>query len=84
MRSRWRVRHHRSRNSLWLRPCCSSRPSPGEIRIRVTAAGVDPVGWKLRSGFTAYLAVTYPLDEITEVHREAERGHTQGKPVITL
>ncbi|MFE3600957.1 NADP-dependent oxidoreductase [Streptomyces sp. NPDC059096] len=26
------------------------RPGPGEIRIRVTAAGVNPVDWKVRSG----------------------------------
>ncbi|MFH9674567.1 NADP-dependent oxidoreductase [Streptomyces sp. NPDC017405] len=37
-----------------------------------------------RGRFTPHLAATYPLDEITEAHREAERGHTQGKLVITL
>ncbi|OKK12402.1 NADP-dependent oxidoreductase [Streptomyces sp. CB02400] len=34
--------------------------------------------------FTPHLAATHPLDEIAEAHREAERGHTQGKIVITL
>ncbi len=34
--------------------------------------------------FTPYLAATYPLDKIAEAHREAERGHTQGKIVIAL
>lgn len=26
------------------------RPGPGEVRVRVTAAGVNPVDWKVRSG----------------------------------
>lgn len=34
--------------------------------------------------FTPHLAATYSLDKIAEAHREAERGHTQGKIVITL
>ncbi|MFE1506625.1 NADP-dependent oxidoreductase [Streptomyces sp. NPDC058726] len=37
-----------------------------------------------RGGFTPHLAAIYPLDEIAEAHREAERGHTQGKIVVTL
>lgn len=37
-----------------------------------------------RGGFTPHLAATYPLDEIAEAHRDAERGHTQGKIVVTL
>uniref|UniRef100_A0AAU3GK94 NADP-dependent oxidoreductase n=1 Tax=Streptomyces sp. NBC_01401 TaxID=2903854 RepID=A0AAU3GK94_9ACTN len=34
--------------------------------------------------YTPYLAATYPLDKIAQAHQEAERGHTQGKIVITL
>ncbi|MER7057680.1 MULTISPECIES: NADP-dependent oxidoreductase [unclassified Streptomyces] len=37
-----------------------------------------------RGKFTPHLAATYPLDRIAEAHREAERGHTQGKIVVTL
>lgn len=37
-----------------------------------------------RGRFTPHLAATYSLDEVAEAHREAERGHTQGKIVITL
>ncbi|MGW5580366.1 NADP-dependent oxidoreductase [Micromonospora chokoriensis] len=37
-----------------------------------------------RGGYTPYLAAKYPLDKITEAHREAERGHTQGKIIVTL
>ncbi|WP_436535588.1 NADP-dependent oxidoreductase [Actinoplanes sp. HUAS TT8] len=35
-------------------------------------------------GYTPHLASTFPLDKIAEAHREAERGHTQGKIVIVL
>lgn len=37
-----------------------------------------------RGGYTPHLAATYPLEKIAEAHREAERGHTQGKIVVTL
>ncbi|NEE39681.1 alcohol dehydrogenase catalytic domain-containing protein, partial [Streptomyces sp. SID7982] len=34
---------------------------PGEIRIRVAAAGVNPIDWKLRSGeVRAYFPVEFP------------------------
>ncbi|MFJ8279749.1 NADP-dependent oxidoreductase [Streptomyces griseoviridis] len=34
-------------------------PGPGEIRVRVTAAGVNPIDWKLRSGA---LRQVFPVD----------------------
>ncbi|MGN9808950.1 NADP-dependent oxidoreductase [Micromonospora sp. BQ11] len=37
-----------------------------------------------RGGYTPYLAATFPIDKIADAHREAERGHTQGKIVVTL
>lgn len=37
-----------------------------------------------RRGYTPYLAATYPLDKIADAHRESERGHIQGKIVVTL
>jgi NADPH:quinone reductase-like Zn-dependent oxidoreductase len=37
-----------------------------------------------RGGYAPHLAATYPLAEIAEAHRESERGHTQGKIVVTL
>lgn len=37
-----------------------------------------------RGAFTPRIARTFPIDEIVAAHREAERGHTQGKIVITI
>ncbi|MFJ1761339.1 NADP-dependent oxidoreductase [Amycolatopsis sp. NPDC088138] len=37
-----------------------------------------------RGEYTPHVAATYPLDKIAEAHRESERGHTQGKIVVTL
>ncbi|RPK68510.1 alcohol dehydrogenase [Streptomyces sp. ADI96-02] len=34
-------------------------PGPGEIRVRVAAAGVNPIDWKLRSGAPHQI---FPLD----------------------
>ncbi|MGX1680111.1 zinc-binding dehydrogenase [Streptomyces althioticus] len=30
------------------------------------------------------MQAAYPLEDIAEAHRQAERGHTQGKLVVTL
>ncbi|MFE9429141.1 NADP-dependent oxidoreductase [Kitasatospora sp. NPDC006697] len=35
------------------------QPGPGEVQLRVRAAGVNPVDWKLRAG---YLAAVMPLE----------------------
>ncbi|WP_083971322.1 zinc-binding dehydrogenase [Actinoplanes awajinensis] len=37
-----------------------------------------------KGGYTPHLAATYPIDKIAEAHRDAERGHTQGKLVVVL
>ncbi len=37
-------------------------PGPGELRVRVRAAGVNPVDWKVRAGYlAAYLPHRFPL-----------------------
>lgn len=53
------------------------RPGPGEIRIRVAAAGVNPVDWKVRSGSVhAMLPVDLPAipgrDAVGEVDEIGE------------
>jgi NADPH:quinone reductase-like Zn-dependent oxidoreductase len=37
-------------------------PNPGEVLVRVHAAGVNPIDWKIRSGATAsrYGTTTFP------------------------
>jgi len=35
---------------LELRDVAEPTPGPGEIKVRVVAAGINPVDWKLRSG----------------------------------
>lgn len=37
-----------------------------------------------RGGYTPHLAATYPLENIADAHREAERGRTLGKIVVLL
>lgn len=37
-----------------------------------------------RGGYTPHLAATFPLEEITQAHRESELGHTRGKIVVVL
>jgi len=35
-----------------------SQPGPGEVRVRVIAAGVNPIDWKIRSG---YMEIPLPM-----------------------
>ncbi len=46
---------------LQLREVASPRPGAGELRVRVVAASVNPVDWKLRSGaLQAYMPLQLP------------------------
>ncbi|MDQ0815393.1 hypothetical protein QFZ63_007107 [Streptomyces sp. B3I7] len=45
-----RYHEYGSVETLVVEQAPDPRPGPGEIRIRVAAAGVNPVDWKVRSG----------------------------------
>jgi len=70
-------------------------PGPGQVRIAVRAAGVNPSDWKKRKGlmdgeliesgrFSLPVAQTFPLAEIAEAHRVSEDGHVRGKLVLVV
>ena len=40
---------------LRIAECEIPVPRPGEVRLAVRAAGVNPIDWKLRSGAMAYV-----------------------------
>lgn len=46
---------------LVLEEVATPQPGPGQVLVRVVAAGVNPADWKIRSGmFRAYAPVTFP------------------------
>jgi NADPH:quinone reductase-like Zn-dependent oxidoreductase len=46
---------------LKLEEAPRSEPQPGEVLVRMRAAGVNPVDWKMRSGmYKAYMPLTFP------------------------
>lgn len=45
--------------SLVIEQVPDPHPGPGEIRVRVAAAGVNPIDWKLRAGALHQL---FPLE----------------------
>ncbi|HEY2899473.1 MAG TPA: NADP-dependent oxidoreductase [Polyangia bacterium] len=48
-------------NRLEVRDLPEPTPGPNEIKVRVAAAGINPIDWKLRSGaFKAYRPLTFP------------------------
>jgi NADPH:quinone reductase-like Zn-dependent oxidoreductase len=48
-------------SALVLRDIAEPTPGPGEIEVRVAAAGVNPIDWKLRSGaYHAYMPLELP------------------------
>ena len=48
-----RVRRHGGPEVLRLRRIATPQPAPGEVVVRVHAASVNPVDWKVRSGTAA-------------------------------
>ena len=60
------------------------QPGPGEIRIRVIAAGVNPLDWKIRRGYISELPLpmTVGLDVAGIVDAVGQGGvffHARGK-----
>src|ERR1700747_1524740 len=48
-------------HKLEVRDLPEPTPAANEIKVRVAAAGVNPIDWKLRSGaFKAYIPLTLP------------------------
>ena len=49
-------------NKLALQEIPEPKPGPGEIKVRVAAAGLNPIDWKLRSGvMKAFMPIKFPL-----------------------
>jgi NADPH:quinone reductase-like Zn-dependent oxidoreductase len=69
-------------------------PGPGQVRIAVRAAGVNPSDWKKRKGLMdgelpqtlghEAVAQTFPLAEIAAAHRVSEDGQVRGKLVLVV
>jgi NADPH:quinone reductase-like Zn-dependent oxidoreductase len=58
---------------------------PDKLLIEVKAAGVNPINWKIRKGnFRLVLDRTYPLEYAHAAHEYMEKGHAQGKVVLTV
>lgn len=54
-------------------------PAENDSTVLVEGAELGELG-----AFTPRIARTFSIEEIVAAHREAERGHTQGKIVITI
>jgi len=60
-------------------------PRPEEVLIRVRAAGVNPVDWKIRSGkLKPVIDRVYPLDQARAAHDRSESERTRGKIVLEI
>ncbi|AGL15929.1 NADP-dependent oxidoreductase [Actinoplanes sp. N902-109] len=65
-------------------------PRAGELGVRNIGAQnnatllAEGAALGARGGYTPHLAAIFPLDKIAEAHREAERGHTQGKIIVVM
>src|SRR4051794_37171092 len=52
---------------LGVRDMPVPEPGPGQVRIAVRAAGVNPIDWKIRSGaMSAFMPVEFPVIDARE------------------
>lgn len=57
------------------------QPGPGEIRIRIIAAGVNPIDWKIRSGYIGELPLPMIMGlDVAGVVETAGQGETSFQP----
>lgn len=64
---------------------------PGEVRVRLRVAGVNPTDWKCRGGVcggrgrcvAAQPPVRYPLAQVAQAHDRVEAG-APGKVLLDL
>ena len=48
-------------NKLALQEIAEPKPGPGELKVKVAAAGLNPIDWKLRSGvMKAFMPIEFP------------------------
>jgi NADPH:quinone reductase-like Zn-dependent oxidoreductase len=74
-----------------LRDMPLPEPGPGEVRIRLAAAGVSPIDWKLRAGqLAAHFALPFPKTPgrdgagVVEAVGPGVAGLPPGTPVAAL
>lgn len=65
---------------LELREIAEPRPGPGEVKVRVAAASVNPIDWKLRSGAARAMM---PLDFPAVLGRDVSGEVVEVGPGIT-
>jgi len=56
-----RLERYRDEDGLRLADTERPAPGPGEVLVRVRAAGVNPVDWKIADGFGEFLGLVPPL-----------------------
>ncbi|WAL68691.1 hypothetical protein ORV05_13225 [Amycolatopsis cynarae] len=56
-------------------------PLPTEVRVKVHAAGINPVDWKTRAG-AGMAGVLGEPPFIPQAHTRGESNHTHGKLVL--
>ncbi|WP_221740400.1 NADP-dependent oxidoreductase [Stenotrophomonas sp. 278] len=61
------IREYGSNDQVDLAEVTRPMPEPGEVLIKVSAAGVNPIDWKIRSGAGQRMGMTLPIHLGSEV-----------------